>query len=109
MNSVRRYSAIALAIAAIFPVGAARADDAASLQVESRRLARNTALTGESHVSSRISQGMGWGNIAKSQGVTLGSVVSGMKNANHDLSAIHSHRIGATNAVATSAGATTAT
>lgn len=218
MNPVKRNLAITMGIAAVFAIGAARADDAASLRTESSRLERNAAVTGESHVSSRISQdfagfagsdtnagslvtglrsgspitltapsganqqpssvtftpptrpmgngnvyislalakqqlaslgitqptpeqlkaalvggtvttgsgaaartvtlpgvltqrsqGMGWGNVAKSQGLTLGSVVSGMKSTNHDLSAIHSHRIGATNAVGTSAGGTTAT
>ncbi len=67
--------------------------------------ARTVTLPG---VLTQRSQGMGWGNIAKSQGVTLGSVVSGMKRANHDLSAIHTHQEGAARAVATSAsGATT--
>ena len=218
MNPVKCNLAITMGIAAAFAIGVARADDATSLRTESSRLEYNAAVTGESHVSLRISQdfagfagsdtnagslvtglrrgspitltapsgpdqqpsslsftpptrpmgngnvyislalakqqlaslgitqptpeqlkaalvggivttgsgaavrtvtlpgvliqrsqGMGWGNVAKSQGLTLGSVLSGMKNANHDLSAIHSHRIGATNALATSAGGTTAT
>jgi hypothetical protein len=49
-------------------------------------------------------QGMGWGNIAKAQGGRLGTVVSGMKSANHDLAVIHSHQVGTANAMATSYG-----
>ncbi len=54
--------------------------------------ARTVTLTG---VLAQRSQGMGWGNIARSQGVSLGSVVSGMKSTNHDLAAIHSHQVSA--------------
>jgi hypothetical protein len=64
--------------------------------------ARTVTLTG---VLTQRSQGMGWGNIAKSQGVSLGSVVSGMKSANHDLAAIHSHQVSAASAAATSVSA----
>ena len=201
MNSIRRISATTIALAAWFAIGAARADDATSLRRESSRFEHNTAVTGESRVSSRISQdfagfagsddnasslvaglrrgtsitlttpsgadpqsntisftpptrpmgngnvyislalakqqlagigitqptadeikaalvggtvttgsgataktvtlpgvltqrsdGMGWGAIARSQGVKLGTVVSGMKSANHHLSAIHPHQ-----------------
>lgn len=45
--------------------------------------ARTVTLTG---VLTQRSRGVGWGNIAKSQGVTLESVLNGMKSANHDLS-----------------------
>jgi hypothetical protein len=45
-------------------------------------------------------ESMGWGNIAKAQGLSLGTVVSGMKSANHDLAVIHSHQVGTANAVA---------
>lgn len=55
MNTVKRNLAITMGIAAAFAIGAARADDATSLRTESR-VDHNAAVTGESHVSSRISQ-----------------------------------------------------
>lgn len=66
--------------------------------------ARTVVLTG---VLTQRSEGMGWGNIARSQGVTLGSVISGMKRANHDLSTRHLHQVSTANAVAVSAAGAT--
>ena len=56
MNPVKRNFAVTMGIAAALAIGATRADDATSLRTESSRLEHNAAVTGESQVSSRISQ-----------------------------------------------------
>ena len=71
------------------------------ITIRNEATARTVTLAG---VLTQRHAGMDWGNVAKSQGVTLGAVMGAMKSANHEMAVLHAHQLGTGSATVISAG-----